>query len=720
METRKEKSSNDLSQETLPGALGDSGSNRAPLKRLSGRPSEVQINILETTVSEDCEPIPRKNSIRQSFGLTACVTLIGGTVVTLTVLGFLIFLWFGEGSTTGGEHASHVWRKIMLRGWLPQLTTLSSLVMRLTIGAQASLCTSLCAALVLERRKILKSQAAEYSVIRALNDGPFNLIKLALRQIPDNFPLHPEFLLLVCLFLAALGTQFASTILLSDLGPASVVQSPSTMPLNLYAGPSIDIDTSATDYWSEHPLSFPSFGETPPGYFAQPNERGLSDTGVKRRALLPFYQADDRTALRSCEGNAVVLSSRLGCMPPTITGQIAAADYSEVYYGTVAGRISYEDTFAKAGVPSARLCNSERCLSSYFNCTVMSISAKPAHVSTSSSFCFPQVIPEEQYDPSPWKLDDDPWGPESSPILVMSSELHPTDWKEASGEPIALPNSTVEAEWSMFELRPGKFMKISLCFMGLNVMFSNVHLQSAEKRSIISPEETVNKSAQAINTKDIQVLLGAEPATQDFSERGVFNIEKIVDDPDHVFFSDKNRSLSLAQNTTSVLEGYLLYTAQSMQGNTSASVCIRCSGYTTQATNPLYANLFSFILQGSNRAAVALQSIYTILGQVVYYDMLEVFDDPKKQSVWAIIGLFWKHSRHTLLGETWHTVSQLVSHETEDIMNGSGTIRDKDVKLFLKDDDPHVRLEQSSGTGRVEIVRCDRPVMTPVNDKTTR
>lgn len=439
--------------------------------------------------SGDAPPVPKMTSIRQSLGFSACVILMGGTAVDLLVLGFLIFLWFGEGPVTGGEQASPVWRTIMLGEWLPQFITLSSLVMRLTIGAQASLCTSMCAALILERRKVLKSQAPQYSVIRALNDGPFNLIKLSIRQIPNNFSLHLEFILLVCLCLAALGTQFSSTILLSDLDAASIIQPPSTISLNLFVGPSMNIDTSATDYWSDQPLSFPSFGETPPGYFAQPNQRGLSDTGVKRRALIPFYQSKDRTTLRSYDGNAAVLSSRVACMPPKLSGEFTGANFSGFLYGNVAGEILYEEAFAEAGLPSPRLCNSERCLASSFNCSVMSIAEDTTYVSTSYSFCVPQIIHEQKFHPSIWRLDDEPWGPESYPILVMNSELYTGDWEEAIGKIIPISSSTVEEEWRSYKLGPERSTKITLCFMGLNVMSSDVHLRSAGRVSVSNAEE---------------------------------------------------------------------------------------------------------------------------------------------------------------------------------------------------------------------------------------
>lgn len=89
-------------------------------------------------------------SLRKAIGRYNAFVIIGGTITILGVLGFLIFLWVGQGIDEG-KNAVSTWRLIILRGWTTQAITLSSLLLQLATSAQATVCTGLVAALVLER-----------------------------------------------------------------------------------------------------------------------------------------------------------------------------------------------------------------------------------------------------------------------------------------------------------------------------------------------------------------------------------------------------------------------------------------------------------------------------------------------------------------------------------------------------------------------------------------
>ncbi|KAI1742971.1 hypothetical protein F4680DRAFT_471853 [Xylaria scruposa] len=745
-------SSNSISQSTAPRSLATFASPEITVGSANYPPNGPNLNSMSQFESSsngltvwrgiNAEPVAKevpfpKIPTRKALGWFTITVLVGGTIIVLAALSFLIFLWFGEGTGLGGEHATSAWRNIMLHDWLPQVITLTSLVMRVIIASQTTVCTSMCAALILEKRRVRKSHAAQFSIARSVNDGPWTLILTLLRDVPSQVSLHTESLLIVFLGLAAFGTQFASTILLSDLSYASLADFPSTASLNLTAA-SDTLMTIDDPYWSQRPRAFASFGESPPGYFAQPNQHGLSDTGLKRRALLPFSDADNRTALRSYEGQAFVLSSRVACMPPVFSNsQFTGANYSDLFdYGYISGTLDYEKTFTKAGIGSSRLCNSERCLPSSFKCNIFAISGKAGKGYSVDTFCFPDLIPAQTPEPSYWDLNDDPWGPEASSILVITSELYENYWNESRGKHIPTPNYTLNGEWANFELQSGYFVNISLCFMGLNVMLSEVNLTSSADKTTNTAEKKANLSGPVINTTDIQVLLGADPSIQGFTERGVFEVNYIEDDPNHVFITDKNNPLTLGQNNTSVMESYLINTAQAQTPNSTISVCQPCVGFSSQASNPLYANIFSYILRNSNRAAVALQSVYTVLGQTVYYDLLEKYDQPyaahitssktirvPQQSrgliavvilvisslvaIGAMTALFSRHSRYTFLGDSWHTLSQVVSFETDTILNGKEILADSIIEKSLEGEDYYVKLDSSPVSGRVELVRWD-------------
>jgi hypothetical protein len=88
--------------------------------------------------------------VRKALGNFGTVTILGGTVITLGTLGFIIFLWTGEGPDEALGAVS-TWRFIILEQWITQAITLLSLALQVTTTAQASVCTGLVSAMVLER-----------------------------------------------------------------------------------------------------------------------------------------------------------------------------------------------------------------------------------------------------------------------------------------------------------------------------------------------------------------------------------------------------------------------------------------------------------------------------------------------------------------------------------------------------------------------------------------
>lgn len=88
--------------------------------------------------------------LRKALGVIGTLSVVAGTLVVLVVLAVLIFLWTGEGPNEG-QGAAAFWRMIVLDQWLTQAITLLAVVLRFTNAIQASVCTGLIAALILER-----------------------------------------------------------------------------------------------------------------------------------------------------------------------------------------------------------------------------------------------------------------------------------------------------------------------------------------------------------------------------------------------------------------------------------------------------------------------------------------------------------------------------------------------------------------------------------------
>lgn len=92
--------------------------------------------------------------IKQSLGLSGSIVIIGGTIGLLAVYAFLTFLWFGYGNKSGAANATWAWRQIALKGYMEQVISLAALVLTVIISLHATVCTSMTAALVLEKRSV--------------------------------------------------------------------------------------------------------------------------------------------------------------------------------------------------------------------------------------------------------------------------------------------------------------------------------------------------------------------------------------------------------------------------------------------------------------------------------------------------------------------------------------------------------------------------------------
>ncbi|KAK9419507.1 hypothetical protein SUNI508_07243 [Seiridium unicorne] len=672
-----------------------------------------------------------KSTPSVSLGLLSQLILVVGTVFSLAVLGFLIFLWCAGGpASTGGEHAPMVWRKIMLGEWLTRTITLLTVILRVILALQATLCTSMSAALILERRRVLASRSVQYSIIRGSDSGPWALLWLVLKEGSLASAKYIEVYLILLLGILVAGAQFSSTILLSDLKTTSLVDFPSSGSLKMdLANNTIALSLYQ---WQSQDISLASFGETPTGYHASPNENGVSDTGVKRRALLPFGKPENRTALRAYEGDAFVFSSRVTCMAPAIRGRIDNVfDVVGNHFNNIVGQIQYNETLDAANLTATtRICNAMMCLPTSFNCTV----ATPYYNTPGLSACIPEGIPFGKTFPSYWNFADGSLGPESTAILVFATNANTDYWSAVGNASQPLLQSQRTEEWTSWELGSGIFVNVSLCFMGHDSILSTVSLKQDWNLDLPIAETTSDLSKIERDTTGLRRLLGADPMIQGVNDRGIFTIEDIRDPPDHVFGINSSEQIPPTQYTSNMLELALLYSTTG-KGNWSAVLCDACYGDASEAPSVRYTVVFESIMTNTGRAAVALQSLYTMYTQSIYYYLALFLDGPSEVTmvnikpeltprnyhgliavsvmimmalfaVTTITFLYRSHSRYSHIDEVWQTVAQVACQETRDILTKSSQLKDKDVCDMLKSTDHFVRLQYSEHADRVELVRC--------------
>lgn len=441
---------------------------------------------------QDEGKITPRPQISESLGLWSCTIIAVGTAVTLAVLGFLTFLWIGEGPA-GGESATYLWRTIMLsESWSTQTITISAVVVRTVAAGQAAVCTSLVAALLLERRRLPLSKVVPVSIMRGINDGPFSLVRESLSWKHLQPICCVEMGLLLLVTVATFGTQFTSTILLSGFNTTTLVQFPQQLHHRVIFSSEAALNASEIGSFSQFPSSYASFGELESFGTPDPGPGGISDTGVKLRSFVPF-QEQQRSKLRAYRGPAFSLKTQVMCMRPSMDARVSwnkvITKRGSIRLPSIWGTISYEKTFDEAALKDWALCSSfgrfdegsqTVCLPQNFTCTLPSRPSLMTGPLTVTALChLPTDVvwntnPASQAEGVEMWNDSNPlWSAAANPwvYLTLSTNLT-TDTVDKfsnhanSSIPLVSPISNA-GEWQMYQILPTMALNVSLCFAGL-------------------------------------------------------------------------------------------------------------------------------------------------------------------------------------------------------------------------------------------------------------
>ncbi|KAI3324052.1 hypothetical protein HD806DRAFT_543490 [Xylariaceae sp. AK1471] len=668
-------------------------------------------------------PLP----VLESLGFSGLACLIGGHIGILGVLAFLTFLWFGFGSAPEAANASWAWRQIALLNWMTRAITLSSLAIRLFVTLQTTVCTSMIAALILEKRSARKSYIPWFSVIRSINDGPRRLVQMLLTSKSLTIGYYPEFWLAVLMVLTTIALQFSSTVLLSDLHSRMIVgdYNHTQVPgLITYNKEDFGIRLVSFEYLLKHPI-FSTFGEVPSSIDISPDGHGVSDTGLLQRGFLPFSESQNRTSARRYDGNAMVMSSRGTCMKPIIQGRYAyvrggqGGSGNSEGNGVLEGQLQYTSSFQQAQVDAVSLCNAVNCKEP-FECSLPS----SAYGDTQSGACQlnnfgrgPQYLSlKPHWNPSDGEA---PWSANSSAYLVFATNMRDTDWSQTV-EPASLSEGQPYQEWQSYEILPGRFLNLTLCFVGVGLDRKSVKMNSSVDRH----EPLMSRSiiSKKYDTADVRKLFGVDGIRRSAAERGTLDMMIIGESEDGPASSRAYETITvrdvsnitIARFTTAVLE--LVFNAQSVQvigDNGTLPFCSACSIAAEVLLDTNLSMVLNDIITQSGRAANALLTYFTIIASAVYYDYLGALVDFQEAgtilttvvqvpgqcteytcqgfiSVATLLGahllyvtvitiLYTRQIRFSRYGNIWHATSQLVSAESKEVWEQSNNVSDKAI-----------------------------------------
>ncbi|KAK3331820.1 hypothetical protein B0T19DRAFT_472836 [Cercophora scortea] len=654
-----------------------------------------------------------------AIGVPGLLIVTLGTVVIVAALGLLASFWAASmNAMDGANPPSSFLSSIITSGWAIRTVTVSSVFIRISMGVQGGLITAMLASVFLERNGARVSNLPMLSVMRSVNSHPIKLLQ-PLVQGPFGTLQVTCVSLATAAVLVALVSQFTSTILLLDFGNTLVLTAPTraSVPLGLeiLGVNGILSSLQGVDYWNTRPAIYPRFAEMA----GKPYEAdGVQDTGLSFRSFVPFGSSTDREHLRSFNGLATVVDSRVICFRPHIDKPRVEVilPWMEKFYRTLTGNVVLGILGSRANLTTESID-----WSSLSNCTFSLWDAAATAITNPNwrmSVCYVTLdglaaTISDGNVLAPDRIHLDLW----STYLVINVTGTDQDW----------PSTGVNlSDWTHSE----------------NHVWSS--WTSADGSSSLSVSSCISNFLTEPHFYEVNISTSQqyqEPAAPWSASVGRYSMSKVTDLYCTHCNSKDGRStegdhgrltLHLPSNWTSALAdtevvtgtyislpfwGALLngwWENQKWPGASSTALL----AHDRFAVNQAHVDLFQSVLETTGNVAFAMQSLFTVLQQMAYYDWLPVFDssstvmtgfstDVNISISWtgftvvaAVLGmhlfvvllstvLFLTFTNRSLLGNAWPAVTQVLSVETERVVaevcaqSEAANMTDKDVEEYL-------------------------------------
>ncbi|TIC92736.1 hypothetical protein CH35J_010259 [Colletotrichum higginsianum] len=292
--------------------------------------------------------------------------------------------------------------------------------------------------------------------------------------------------------------------------------------------------------------------------------------------------------------------------------------------------------------------------------------------------------------------------------------------------------SSEEGIWVHLRPPPGSInasVSISTCFTNLPGLFQHVEMSSDQDGAEPGLSwDRVNARYETAPIRGQYENLGDNATVRD--SRGILTLHPktswgFEEDESNMTKTTKSRSW---MPFSSVADG-LPY--MSLNGDQRAGGILVPGAFSPYAVHYAHAALFQDIAMTTGSLAQGLQGLFTVLRQMAYYEISPYFDMQSPASLilsneelmpvrWTgftvvvgmvfthlillavVLVLFFKFTRLSWLGNVWMSLSQVVSLETEDLIDKSTDKLDKEVDKVIKEE------ASRAGTGSADRVRIKR------------
>ena len=516
--------------------------------------------------------------------------------------------------------------------------------------------------------------------------------------------------------------------------------------------------------WSRKASIYPTFAE-----YSEPPfiEDGVSDTGLTLRAFLPYSSAQNREDTYTFDGRTTILDTRVTCQLPKLEGETVQADLDSSLY--FSGSVRATRATPRLGnltinlVPWANSSGYDNVYNASVSFSCIAPSNNDGNVTnqwrstlcqlgegSSQNFSVAGGLISEFKDnltlPGPYdNLDVS----ESSTtygtayLIVNVTKGAGSTWRavtenSGSGTGATPPQYSTSGEWlDLIYSNGALILSVTLCYSSFDTADLPVSIFSRANRTETTPIFDFNSSRYTFGA--LREQYGQFGSHMSLEQRGVLQLDK--------------QDWIANQSEVAPVEPYMRdfanlggprglgndpnYTAFLWE----ASLPTRASDAPFQWLNPdlMHVWLFQEIMQSGGSIAFALQSLITLLSSMAYYDQLGQFDNeaPISQAsfvtantpqryrgfvavatvllvhlilIGIIVTTFLNGTRYSMLGNSWQSLSQAVTAETEGFLAVASMRTDDEVKMKMKDDGVkslRVGIGQIEGSDRVGIVRWE-------------
>jgi hypothetical protein len=585
-------------------------------------------------------------------------------------------------------------------------------------------------------------------MIRCLNSGPHSLA-LSVYESIFTRALFPYSILIILAILNAFALQFTSTLLLTDFGSTEVVRDFETY--NIIFGLGFDrnvtnsdnsggstgikpgVDTyGGLDYWKSSPLSYARFAE-----YKEEAKQGVNyvDTGRTLRGFPPQTAQDidshyDPLVLRDYTGPMMVVDARVVCVRPTVSNLSLEASS---YYPTISGNFNFENTH-----PDLKANPALNGSGVVLNCTIPTSDIVSDRPYWQTSLCTRGV--DQGRLMGGITGDDDvsdsnPMG-HTSAHLLLNATGGVEDWTNAFGNGTETGQTQSSGSfWTRYS-NNNVSVEFTLCFVNPLPGNYKVHVTS----DVAGDDGYMfwNSTLKSYNTSYIQEQYGATGKDVDPKIRGQFTLAQTrnwtASRAEHVYGVETQDFIwdTLVRTDFAYLYAFLYNIATDDMDAVGSTTMFSEGAPPQYSVHRSHAVIFQDILKKTGNPALALQTIWTVLMQMAYYDFYYEYDATaeavyKVSSFYVIpcrwrafgcilgllglhfvlifiaIRLFLLRTEMSLLGNAWQAISQVVSTDTANVVHHGATATDGEVKTSGMAAG-RIRITKSLASGRTEAI----------------